>query len=391
VESMKFGFRFRRLFGTASALTLLGVLMLGSAPAARTRAAPPARGCASVTPNGILNGVAALSATDVWTVGSHADCHGATQALVEHWNGSQWTFVPSPGVTSDRTLAAVAALSSRDIWAVGFQGQYGNRASLAEHWNGRYWRSVLTPNIGTDDFLQGVSAVSSTDVWAVGYYVDADGNYQTLIERWNGKVWVMVHSPSPSRAFNWLRGIAALSPTDIWAVGTRDNWQGLIEHWNGAKWSVTPNHGGRLNGLAAVRLTKHVLAAGSYLSPGIQRTRVERWNGRSWDILPSPSPGPEVSSLLAVAAASPRDVWATGYHGGRGDDHPLIEHRNGRAWEVAPIPTLEGFGLLYGVSAVSAKNVWAVGGRYQFKGACCQTLIEHWNGSIWSVASSPNP
>ena len=43
--------------------------------------------------------------------------------------------------------------------------------------------------------------------------------------------------------------------------------------------------------------------------------------------------------------------------------------------------------LLQGVSALSSNNVWAVG----YAGNPAQTLIEHWNGTVWSVVPSLNP
>jgi hypothetical protein len=54
---------------------------------------------------GILNEVVALAADDVWTVGSH---DGLT--LIEHWDGSAWTVVPSPeGPLAESELYAVSA------------------------------------------------------------------------------------------------------------------------------------------------------------------------------------------------------------------------------------------------------------------------------------------
>jgi hypothetical protein len=39
---------------------------------------------------------------------------------------------------------------------------------------------------------------------------------------------------------------------------------------------------------------------------------------------------------------------------------------------------------------VSASNVWAVGTSFG-PGGLAHTLTEHWNGTKWSVVSSPNP
>src|SRR5215469_5006693 len=46
-------------------------------------------------------------------------------------------------------------------------------------------------------------------------------------------------------------------------------------------------------------------------------------------------------------------------------------------------------GALYGVAATSATNAWAVG--YRFNGTTRQTLVERWNGTSWAQEKSPNP
>jgi hypothetical protein len=45
--------------------------------------------------------------------------------------------------------------------------------------------------------------------------------------------------------------------------------------------------------------------------------------------------------------------------------------------------------VLAGVAAVSAADVWAVGGSQTTTGS--PTLIEHWDGTSWSVVASPTP
>src|SRR6266699_2075460 len=47
------------------------------------------------------------------------------------------------------------------------------------------------------------------------------------------------------------------------------------------------------------------------------------------------------------------------------------------------------FNELYGVSAVSGSNAWAVG-RQNSTGVF-KTLILHWNGAAWSTVKSPSP
>src|SRR5207245_1388232 len=58
------------------------------------------------TDTNILDGVAVVSATDVWAVGNYRN--GPAQTLVEHWNGTSWSVVSSPNVgTGDNYLSRV--------------------------------------------------------------------------------------------------------------------------------------------------------------------------------------------------------------------------------------------------------------------------------------------
>jgi hypothetical protein len=54
--------------------------------------------------------------------------------------------------------------------------------ALIEHWNGTQWCRVPIPEPGTSDGLTGVATVSATDAWAVGSY----GTFKTLILHWDG-------------------------------------------------------------------------------------------------------------------------------------------------------------------------------------------------------------
>ena len=65
----------------------------------------------------------------------------------------------------------------------------------------------------------------------------------------------------------------------------------------------------------------------------------------------------------------------------------MIEHWNGTAWTVQPTSPLDG--TLFGDAAVSPSDAWAVGEDYN--GSDLQTLVEHWNGKAWTMQDSPNP
>jgi hypothetical protein len=59
------------------------------------------------------------------------------------------------------------------------------------------------------------------------------------------------------------------------------------------------------------------------------------------------------------------------------------------SWFAPPIGSTSGYSFFFGVTALSACSVWAVG--YTSTSAGEQTLIEHWNGSSWSIQTSSNP
>jgi hypothetical protein len=124
----------------------------------------------------------------------------------------------------------VAVVSTSNAWAVG----YSDNQTLTEQWNGKQWGVVKSSGPGSaSNLLLGVAVVSASDIWTVGSYHNNNSNYfdQTLTERWNGAQWSVVKSPSPGSFSTQLLGVAAISPTDVWAVGYADS-NTLIEHYH---------------------------------------------------------------------------------------------------------------------------------------------------------------
>src|SRR5207302_4732079 len=96
-------------------------------------------------------------------------------------NGTSWTAVSN---TSRVGLCGVAAISANDVWAV---GSYSSspptlRRPESMHWDGSSWSQVSMPDRGAlFNYIYAVAAVSSNDVWAVG---DNDYPPGTLIEHY---------------------------------------------------------------------------------------------------------------------------------------------------------------------------------------------------------------
>src|SRR6266567_2868095 len=182
------------------------------------------------------------------------------------------------------------------------------------------WTVVSSPNPGAGNGLFGVASISANDVWAVGNFSNIGSLEQTLTLHWNGKKWSHIKSPNVSSQDSELLAVAAVSPTDVWAVGdsnTSGSEQTLIEHWNGTSWSIvsSPNPGaGGLNGVAIISATD-IWAVGAFFNTtnNVTQTLIEQWNGTSWSVVTSPNPS-STTNLLEAAAAdkSSGQAWAVG-------------------------------------------------------------------------------
>lgn len=350
-------------------------------------------------------GIAAVSANDIWAVGEYSPSNTADQTLAAHWDGSTWSIAPTPNHGFDTTfsqLNGITVVSANDIWAVGSQALSGaSEQTLAEHWNGSAWSIVPTPNKpqpSNDDVLYSVAAASSTDVWAVGYYYDYNNARTTLAEHWDGTAWSIVATPNQPSIENVLYSVSVASANDVWAVGSyiAGNYNGdntLIEHWNGSAWSIIPSpHPGSGNsdlyGVAAVT-SSDVWAVGEYETAGANQTLAEHWDGSAWSIAPTPNQGADTNTLNAVSVIAPNDIWAAGYYRNAGQDLTLAEHWNGSAWSLVTTPNLgAGNNMLNGVSVASTSDVWVAG--YYTENSVQRALTEHWNGSVWSIVTTPN-
>jgi hypothetical protein len=162
--------------------------------------------------------LAAVAADDIWAVG------GGQRTIIEHWDGTQWTIVPGGEDPARETrLAAVTALAADDVWAAGqFFDELDNGHTLIQHWDGTRWTVVPSPDAG-DSFLFGIAAVTPHDIWAVGWGT----NPYPLVEHWDGLQWSL--SPAGT-AGGGLYTVAVVNATDLWVAG-QDSAGPFIEHY----------------------------------------------------------------------------------------------------------------------------------------------------------------
>jgi Ca2+-binding RTX toxin-like protein len=276
------------------------------------------------SPNGgpdsdtVLDDISVHSSSDAWAVGTTWPTRTSLlqRTFALRWNGSSWGRIPTPNAgapSSNNFLNGVDAVDSDEAWAVGaFENSAGDPRTLIERWNGTSWSIVPSPSPGTvNDQLLDVDAISAGDAWAVGF----SGN-STLIERWNGTRWRIVPSPTVPDGPNDLSSVAVVAPDDAWAVGaSAGGGRALIEHWDGTDWTVVPNPAPRIASLSDVSALSadDVWAVGQHLTPRRWSTLVMHWDGTAWSIVPSPDPpGSTLATLAGVTTLPDGRAWAVG-------------------------------------------------------------------------------
>jgi hypothetical protein len=154
---------------------------------------------------------------------------------------------------------------------------------------------------------------------------------------------------------------------DVVSAAGRDVWVSgkALVHWNGRRWRVAV--GESFTALAPVD-RDDVWAVGTvdYEEP-LPHPRIVHWDGRSWKSVRNGL----YADLYGVTAASDRDVWAVGATAGT-SVRQLVAHWNGRRWVSR---TLARADWLNDVSAAAPDDVWAVGNED----------IVHWNGRRWKA------
>jgi hypothetical protein len=287
---------------------------------------------------------------------------------VAHWNGVAWqsTTLQAPGFVGG-DLRGVAAVNAHDVWAVGEMiPTSGHNPPIAAHWDGDAWTIMSAPhNEAANGFLQAVSASGPNDVWAVGY--DSGDVNPPIADHWDGSGWSAEIAGLPPGT-RLLDGVAAISPTDAWAVGGGTSGP-TVFHWNGAKWHDVPYPNSTypsLGGISASSASDAWIVGDGGIAGG---TFTIHWDGSSWTQVPAPTLGARANGLASVADGSARRAWAVGGWG-HAAGFPLVLRWNGAAWKVVRAASpREKYQVLQAASvAPGTHTVWVLGN---------QGLVEH--------------
>ena len=352
--------------------------------------------------------VAALPGGDVWTAGNYHPFSGAAaNTLTDHYDGAQFSEVisvtPNTGV---QTLNGAAARGPNDVWAVGSytdQSVNLNRA-LAEHWDGAQWSTSAARNNSTyTNVLNAVTVAPGSSggagVFAAGYYTTTNNTKQTLVEYFDGANWNLYNSPSVGLGSNTLSGISASSSSDVWAVGTyRSGGQdyALAIHYNGSYFdytTVNDNILGHFNSVVDIE-PNDVWAAGSVFNGDANQPLLAHWNGSAWTVIDNPPTydpfvNHEIRGMVAFAS---NNIWAVGsYNLTSSRTQTLILHYDGTTWSIVSSPNATTTSNdLNSISGGNPNDIWAVGSYRTATSPLRLTLAMHWNGTAWTIVSSPN-
>ena len=346
---------------------------------------------ASQLTNSTFTGVSASGPDEAWAVGTFGDKNAFEHPLVEHWNGTAWRLTDVPQRAGQQAvLSGVDDLSPDNAWAVGdsFAGDPGEGLTLIEHWNGTKWSIVPSPNpatgVGGDsDVLASISGTGPDDLWAAGSENDEDtSTLSVLVEHWDGTKWTVAKSPTPMFASQIAAAITVISPDDVWVVGEQftDSMRTLAAHWNGTAWSIvrtpdlssagTPQN--ELTGVSAVG-SDDVFASGfanNVDKHNLDVPYVLHWNGTTWQMTKVPTTGSEGTRLNGIVALSATDAWSVGQtQENNGAILTIIEQFNGSAWKIDPSPDPGSTGkllvnTLQGVGSAGGGHLFAVGTQH---------------------------
>lgn len=248
------------------------------------------------------------------------------------------------------------------------------------------WRVVYskhygaTANISTYD---AVAALSKKNVWVLGGTNMVNG-YQPsgspVAVHWNGSAWASY--PMPTGVTGTIGVVSAVSASDIWAATA---FGGYVLHFNGTRWSVATHlpapskfSAGEVSGITAFSPTNVWVFGEGQGAVGALGTW--HYDGKKWTEWQGDAVG-----LVRASALSAKDIWAIG---GLTVPFGSIERFNGRTWQPVKTTALSGLDFV-SIRAFSDTNVWVTGwvtgGPQLF-----QSMLLHYGPhSHWSKFSPP--
>ncbi len=247
----------------------------------------------------MLYSVTAVSDSSAWAVGTYADAAGFFHPLIEHWNGHHWSVgrVPGPAAAARGILTSVTSAGG-EVWATGQISWRGTDYQVVLHlvdgdWAVVHQELVRTPGGSVADAYPQSIADSSAGVWVAGNDRATDTGFSTLVEAPASPGHLSeLTTPNPTPQDNYLQAIAPVDGGQYaWAVGddvpvSTGNAASLIEYGSATGgWATvpSPNPGAAngntiLDGILALS-PDNVWAVGTFDGANGMRTLIMHYTG----------------------------------------------------------------------------------------------------------------
>jgi hypothetical protein len=329
----------------------------------------------------------------------------APQVATTGWRIDQTITTRGEPVTA---LTSIAAASGGDAWAAGFSTtkKEAKFTPVISHWAGRRWLAVNVPSAVLRKFDKTgipfgiVAASSARNVWEFG---EIGGVYLRL----NGTRWSFGRLPGMGKGL--IDAALALSPSDVWAFGTKINPQTdtatpYAANYDGHDWTSETVPGSGIVTSASAVSASDIWAVVSGVSgtesvqAGLSRRSIARlagpaastgpssvvqWAGTSWQSAATQPTLPANTELMSVVAQSDSDVWISGSapNAQKGTSE-LAEQWNGAAW-TANSPAVPASKRTYALAELTpdgSGGLWGLAVN-ESSGA---TQLWHLSSGIWS-------
>ncbi len=271
------------------------------------------------------------------------------EAVIYGWNGIKWS-VQSPAVPTGGTalrLLGVSCSSATVCTAVGrvtIENQstkVKEQWAVVEHWNGTQWtvESLIKPTGSLEAELIGVSCPSiTTECVAVGSEKNASGVWVNMSARLQLGKWTVLKTPTEAGStLSELSDVSCTGTAFCMGVGwynTGSGTKSVSAVWNGSSWSL--QGGERLWGLEGVSCTSasFCLAVGGHLI-------AETWDGSKWQETPAATFGDvEGGYFNSVSCLASNNCVAVGAGWGLLSAAPVTVAAtwNGSTWKEQTTP-----------------------------------------------------
>lgn len=236
-----------------------------------------------------------------------------------------------------------------------------------------------SPPAGSFSLYRAVVATGLNNAWALGGAHGTGGNDTPApaIAHWNGSAWKV--SGVPAGVNSSIIAASAPAANDIWAVTFQNGW---ILHYNGRVWAVAKHVTGQgeFTGITATSASNVWVFGGGGFEGGLGTWH---FDGTKWThVTTGQAVGLEFGSALSA-----KDIWAVG---GTQAPQSAIERFNGTSWQLASTKGMPSGQLQFnGIWAASDQNVWVATDQFIASANRDQALLLHFNGSTWSTFTPP--